>query len=82
MIAKAIIDSREKKLKLCHIYDYIRHKFPYYKHLKSKGWQNSIRHNLSLNECFIKIPSDGTTERKGNFWMLGETFLHIFAPST
>ena len=72
MIAMAIGDSPDKKLKLCQIYDWIRDKFPYYQGKHSKGWQNSIRHNLSLNECFIKIPSEGGAERKGNYWMLGK----------
>lgn len=71
MIAMAIQNSKEGKLKLCHIYDYIRENFAYYRQLKTKGWQNSIRHNLSLNECFVKIASEGGQERKGNFWTLG-----------
>ena len=77
MIAMAIGDSPEKKLKLCQIYDWIRDKFPYYQGKHSKGWQNSIRHNLSLNECFIKIPSEGGAERKGNYWMLGKNSTRI-----
>ena len=72
----AIEESPEKKLKLCQIYDWIREKFPFYQGKHSKGWQNSIRHNLSLNECFVKIPSEGGAERKGNYWMLGQLENH------
>ena len=73
----AIGESPDKKLKLCQIYDWIRDKFPYYQGKNSKGWQNSIRHNLSLNECFIKIPSEGGAERKGNYWMLGQYIFEL-----
>jgi hypothetical protein len=71
MIAMSVQDSSEGKLRLSRIYEYIREKFPYYRHIKSKGWQNSIRHNLSLNDCFVKLPSEGGPERKGNYWTLG-----------
>ncbi|KAL9595621.1 MAG: hypothetical protein Q9219_006327 [cf. Caloplaca sp. 3 TL-2023] len=38
----------------------------------SKGWQNSIRHNLSMNGAFRKVDQDPSTDegKKGFIWVL------------
>lgn len=36
--------------------------------LQDKNWRNSVRHNLSLNDCFIK--AGRSDNGKGHFWAI------------
>ncbi|KAF7203146.1 forkhead box Q2 [Nothobranchius furzeri] len=67
LISKAILASVEKKLLLCDIYQWIMDHYPYFKS-KDKNWRNSVRHNLSLNDCFIK--AGRSDNGKGHFWAI------------
>ncbi|KAI8390895.1 fork head domain-containing protein, partial [Radiomyces spectabilis] len=76
MIAHAILSSTDKRLTLGEIYHWIADRYPFYK-LGEQGWQNSIRHNLSLHKAFVKLhrPAAPTSVAgKGNFWTLREEF--------
>lgn len=81
LIAQAISSNPEKRLTLSGIYQYITSKYTYYRE-QNTGWQNSIRHNLSLNKCFVKVARGKGEPGKGAFWEMDSRFSHLYVNGT
>ena len=77
MITQAILSNPNGILSLAEIYDWISTHFAYYRHTK-QGWQNSIRHNLSLNKAFEKVPRKPSEPGKGMKWQISEAYRNEF----
>ncbi|XP_077000087.1 forkhead box protein Q1 [Tamandua tetradactyla] len=79
LIAMAIRDSAGGRLTLAEINEYLMGKFPFFRGSYT-GWRNSVRHNLSLNDCFIKVLRDPSRPwGKDNYWMLNPNSEYTFA---
>ncbi|XP_048871889.1 forkhead box protein Q1-like [Brienomyrus brachyistius] len=79
LIAMAIRDSTTGRLTLAEINDYLMKKFPFFRGSYT-GWRNSVRHNLSLNDCFLKVLRDPSRPwGKDNYWMLNPHSEYTFA---
>ncbi|CAG8519089.1 3838_t:CDS:1 [Paraglomus occultum] len=69
LIGQAILQSPTRRLTLAEIYEWIAKTYPYYR-VAGPGWQNSIRHNLSLNKSFVRIEKPSSEPGKGSHWTI------------
>ncbi|KDN38164.1 hypothetical protein RSAG8_09667, partial [Rhizoctonia solani AG-8 WAC10335] len=67
IIRYAIQGSPRQRLTLSELYETMEARFPWFKSAGS-GWKKSLRHNLSLNRCFEKVPRPITEPGKGSYW--------------
>ncbi|KAI5953214.1 FKH2 [Candida jiufengensis] len=77
MITQAILSNPSGVMSLSDIYNWISSHYAYYKYSKT-GWQNSIRHNLSLNKAFEKVPRRPNEPGKGMKWQISSSYKEDF----
>ncbi|CAK5074563.1 unnamed protein product [Meloidogyne enterolobii] len=73
----AIQSSPEKMLPLTEIYKFIMEHFPYFRQ-NTQRWQNSLRHNLSFNDCFVRVPRKADQPGKGSCWAIHPKAMCMF----
>ena len=79
LIGMSILRAPNRRLTLAQIYKWISDTFSFYR-TAGDGWQNSIRHNLSLHKAFIKKERPKDDPGKGNYWAIESGMEGSFLP--
>ena len=75
VIATTILDSTEQRLLLAELYQSINQTWTKFS-LEESTWKNSIRHNLSTNDCFRK--NGRAPSGRGYYWSIHPACLSMF----
>ena len=71
IIEDALIQSKDYRLRLRDIFQYMEDKYPYYRSCSTNSWQNSVRHTLSLHPKFLNVAgTPGMDCGRGGMWAL------------
>ena len=75
MIATILLSDASTAKALQDIYMLMERKYPF---LEQRGhsWKNSVRHTLSFNECFLKIPREDSGQRCN--WTIHPKYMRRF----
>lgn len=75
MIARALVAAPGHSLILGDIYAFILQNYPYYQEAPST-WKNAVRHNLTVNDCFVK--SGASKGGRGFYWAIHPACVEMF----
>lgn len=70
IIGMAILRAPTRRLTLNQIYTWVAGHFSHFREHSKVQWQNSIRHNLSLNKSFEKQDRPKDDPGKGHYWII------------
>ncbi|KOG98773.1 Fork head 1 [Saccharomyces pastorianus] len=77
MITQAILSTPDGSISLADIYKFISDNYSFYR-FSQMAWQNSVRHNLSLNKAFEKVPKRAGQQGKGMNWKISDEIRQDF----
>lgn len=76
LVATAILRSPYHQLSLSEIYQDIDARFPEFT-ASRVGWKNTVRHNLSLHDCFVK--GELAANGKSCYWRIHPAYIERFS---
>ncbi|KAF1981945.1 hypothetical protein K402DRAFT_425018 [Aulographum hederae CBS 113979] len=83
LIFRCLLGAEEHTMVLRDIYDWFRQNTDKGRDKDAKGWQNSIRHNLSMNKAFEKVEqAQNDEQRRGFLWRLTDKAIREGVKST